>query len=219
VIPSPYRPYYFDCNPCCGVVCCRQWRRFVDTWPIKMRGMKHRLVLSLAFPLFLLLLVLLSAPVTFVRNRRDSPISPKRSCDYGRGRWVLDTARRPLYSADCRFHRSAWNCGKNRKPGVERISQWKWVPWNCTSWARMEPRSFLRAIRGMRLGFIGDSLNENFMVSLLCSLNAVDAKASKWKRRRAWKGAHFPSYDVTVGYHRAVLLSKFAKWVHTISLL
>jgi hypothetical protein len=36
---------------------------------------------------------------------------------------------------------------------------------------------------GRRLGFIGDFLNENVMVSLLCSLNVVDAKASKWKRK------------------------------------
>jgi hypothetical protein len=72
---------------------------------------------------------------------------------------------------------------------------------------------------GRRLGFIGDFLNENSMVLLLCSLNAVDAKASKWKRRRTWKGAHFPSYNVTVGYHCAMLLSKFAKWIHTISLI
>jgi hypothetical protein len=64
---------------------------------------------------------------------------------------------------------------------------------------------------GRRLGFIGDFLNKNFMVSLLCSFNIINAKASKWKRKRAWKGVHFPSYNVNVGYHRAVLLSKFAK--------
>lgn len=75
----------------------------------------------------------------------------------------------------------------------------------------MEPRSFLRALRGMRLGFIGDSLDENFMVSLLCSLNGSDARARNWKRRGAWRGAYIPSDDVTVGYHCAVLLSKFVK--------
>ncbi|KAG0596104.1 hypothetical protein M758_UG224800 [Ceratodon purpureus] len=49
------------------------------------------------------------------------------------------------------------------------------------------------------------------MVLLLCSLIAADSKACKWKRRGAWSGLYLLSYDVTVGYHRALLLSKLQK--------
>lgn len=139
--------------------------------------------------------------------------SGKELCNYSAGWWVLDTTRKAGYAADCPFHRNAWNCGKNGRPEMERMSQWAWAPSNCSSWARMDPHLFLRAMRGMRLGFVGDSLNENFLVSLLCVLNAADGRARNWKRRGAWRGAYFPSFDVTVGYHRAVLLSKFAKSV------
>jgi hypothetical protein len=53
------------------------------------------------------------------------------------------------------------------------------------------------------------SLNENFLVSFLCVLRAADMGARKWKRKGAWKGAYFPKFNVTVAYHRAVLLAKY----------
>ena len=187
------------------------------TREVFLGGMKL-FVVVMALPICLLLLLFLFPPVSLITRISSSSVSGlgvyhghKDGCNYSSGGWVLDTTRMPLYSADCPFHRSAWNCGKNKKPGLERISQWAWVPSNCSSWARMDPHMFLRAMRGMRLGFIGDSLNENFMVSLLCILSVADGKARKWKRRGAWRGAYFPSFDLTVGYHRAVLLSKFAK--------
>uniref|UniRef100_A0A7I4FQ62 Trichome birefringence-like N-terminal domain-containing protein n=1 Tax=Physcomitrium patens TaxID=3218 RepID=A0A7I4FQ62_PHYPA len=177
--------------------------------------MKYPIVF-LVFPICLLLLLFLSTPLVSISNKAISiPASQdgahghhSDSCNFSSGRWILDTTKRPLYSADCPFHRSVWNCGKNKKPEAEKMSQWTWKPSKCSPWASIKPHSFLRATQGMRLGFIGDSLNENFMVSLLCSLSAVDAKARKWKRRGAWRGAYFPSQDVTVGYHRAVVLSK-----------
>ncbi|KAL6218392.1 hypothetical protein ACLB2K_011606 [Fragaria x ananassa] len=55
------------------------------------------------------------------------------------------------------------------------------------------------------IGFVGDSLNENMLVSFLCLLRV----AEKWKRKGAWRGAYFPKFNVAVGYHRAVLLAKY----------
>nr|GFA43387.1 protein trichome birefringence-like 12 [Tanacetum cinerariifolium] len=62
---------------------------------------------------------------------------------------------------------------------------------------------------GKNVGFVGDSLNENFVVSWLCVLRVADLGAKKWKRKGAWRGAYFPRFNVTVGYHRAVLLAKY----------
>nr|CAD1840781.1 unnamed protein product [Ananas comosus var. bracteatus] len=47
------------------------------------------------------------------------------------------------------------------------------------------------------------------MVALLCALRSADAGARKWKRKRAWRGGYFPKFDVTVAYHRAVLLANY----------
>ncbi|CAL0313980.1 unnamed protein product [Lupinus luteus] len=66
-------------------------------------------------------------------------------------------------------------------------------------------------MRNRNIGFVGDSLNENFVVSFLCILRVADENAKKWKKKGAWKGAYFPKFNVTVAYHRAVLLSNY-KW-------
>jgi hypothetical protein len=64
-------------------------------------------------------------------------------------------------------------------------------------------------MRNKNVGFVGDSHNENFLVSFLCILRVADEGARKWKKKGAWRGAYFPKFNVTVAYHRAVLLSKY----------
>ncbi|GLJ30182.1 hypothetical protein SUGI_0596980 [Cryptomeria japonica] len=43
----------------------------------------------------------------------------------------------------------------------------------------------------------------------ITSLVGTDEGVRKWKRKGAWKGAYFPKYNATVGYHRAVLLARY----------
>ncbi|MCO5567082.1 hypothetical protein L7F22_020767 [Adiantum nelumboides] len=124
------------------------------------------------------------------------------------GNWVFDREREPLYGEACPFHRNAWNCEKNKRPGLDDIYKWKWVPHSC-SLSATEPTRFLSSFQNMNLGFVGDSLNENLLVSLLCILASADPGARRWKKRKAWRGAYFPKYNVTVGYHRAVLLADY----------
>lgn len=148
-------------------------------------------------------------------NNSDRKAKPSSNCNFAEGQWVFDGSRRPLYSDDCPFQRNAWNCGRNKRPHLDDISKWKWVPHKCTLPA-VDPQEFLSAIRSLRIGFVGDSLNENFLVSLLCVLRTADPGAHKWKKRNAWRGAYFPKYNVTIGYHRAVLLAEYHKWQPTI---
>lgn len=89
-----------------------------------------------------------------------------------------------------------------------RINSWKWVPEKCDL-PRVDALEFLGLMRGKRIGFVGDSLNENFLVAFLCVLRGADLGAKKWKRKGAWKGGYFPRFNVTVAYHRAVLLAKY----------
>ena len=64
-------------------------------------------------------------------------------------------------------------------------------------------------MRNKNIGFVGDSLNENFLVSFLCILKVADSGAKKWKKKGALRDAYFPKFNVTVAYHRAVLLAKY----------
>ncbi|KAG0452842.1 hypothetical protein HPP92_025506 [Vanilla planifolia] len=144
-------------------------------------------------------------------------ISPRcgGGADLTRGRWSRDPGHRlhrvPLYDASCPFHRNAWNCLRNARKNMEAIISWVWVPEGCggSPLPGIDPSAFLAAVRGRSIGFVGDSLNENFLVAFLCVLRSADLGTRKWKRRGAWRGAYFPKFDVTVGYHRAVLLAKY----------
>ncbi|KNA08878.1 hypothetical protein SOVF_158710 [Spinacia oleracea] len=91
---------------------------------------------------------------------------------------------------------------------MDVINSWKWVPENC-SLRQIDPLGFLGMMRNKNIGFVGDSLNENFLVAFLCVLRVADNGAKKWKKKGAWRGAYFPKFNVTVAYHRAVLLSKY----------
>lgn len=91
---------------------------------------------------------------------------------------------------------------------MARINSWKWLPHSCEL-DRVDPVGFLNLMRNKNIGFVGDSLNENFLVSFLCVLRVADDGTKKWKRKGAWRGAYFPKFNVTVAYHRAVLLAKY----------
>ncbi|CAK9136942.1 unnamed protein product [Ilex paraguariensis] len=134
------------------------------------------------------------------------PISPK--CNLFEGHWVTDTNQKPMYDETCPFHRNAWNCLRNKRDNMSLINSWKWVPGKCEL-SRIDPFEFLGLMRNKNIGFVGDSLNENFLVSFLCILRVADERAKKWKRKGAWRGAYFPKFNVTVAYHRAVLLAKY----------
>jgi hypothetical protein len=88
------------------------------------------------------------------------------------------------------------------------INSWKWVPESCAL-PRIDPAGFLGLMRNKNIGFVGDSLNENFVASLLCVVRVADMGTRMWKRKGASRGAYFPKFNVTVAYHRAVLLAKY----------
>lgn len=157
--------------------------------------------------LLLIFLYSLSLPLYAPTSPKPKiPISP--SCNLFKGKWASDPNRRPIYDESCPFHRNAWNCLRNQRENMGRINSWKWKPDKCDL-TRIDPVGFLGSMRNKNIGFVGDSLNENFLVSFLCTLRVADSTAKKWKRKGAWRGAYFPKFNVTVGYHRAVLLAKY----------
>ncbi|XP_022952245.1 protein trichome birefringence-like 12 isoform X1 [Cucurbita moschata] len=178
----------------------------------------HRKLIRPLFPWLILLPLLilllysltasLRAPIS--PSPRPKKISASLTCDLFKGQWNRDPNRRPIYDETCPFHRNAWNCLRNQRDNMGSINSWKWVPQTCDL-PQIDPFRFLDLMRNRNIGFVGDSLNENFVTSFLCSLRVADLGAKKWKRKGAWKGAYFPNFNVTVAYHRAVLLAKY-KW-------
>ncbi|PWA78584.1 FCP1-like domain, HAD-like domain protein [Artemisia annua] len=61
------------------------------------------------------------------------------------------------------------------------VTSWKWVPEKCEL-DEIDPFEFISVMKGKNVGFVGDSLNENFVVSFLCVLRVADLGAKKWKR-------------------------------------
>ena len=173
-----------------------------------MRRLRLRLPFLLLLPVTAAILILLS--------RRVSPPLPlplpcgAEPSDATAGRWVPTPrpAPPPLYSASCPFHRNSYNCLRNGRPPLAALS---WAPTRCGGAVvpRIDAADFLAAARGRRVGLVGDSLSENLAVALLCALRSADPGARKWKRRGAWRGGYFPREDVTVAFHRAVLLAKY----------
>nr|XP_043621700.1 protein trichome birefringence-like 12 [Erigeron canadensis] len=138
-----------------------------------------------------------------------TPSLPPIPCNLFTGKWVFDpTRKKPIYDETCPFQRNSWNCIRNQRDNMDLITSWKWVPEKCELF-EIDPVEFMSVMRDKSIGFVGDSLNENFVVSLLCILRVADLGAKKWKRKGAWRGAYFPKFNVTVGYHRAVLLAKY----------
>ncbi|KAL5705539.1 Protein trichome birefringence-like 12 [Ranunculus cassubicifolius] len=163
--------------------------------------------------LTVLLLYLYSSILRFYST--STPTSPSNPinqqqphCNIFKGQWIQDHHHKPLYDGTCPFHRNSWNCIKNQRENMDKINSWKWIPENC-SLPRINPFNFLQLMKDKSIGLVGDSLNENFLVSFLCMLRVADNGAKKWKKMGAWRGAYFPKFNVTVAYHRAVLLAKY----------
>jgi hypothetical protein len=60
-------------------------------------------------------------------------------------------------------------------------------------------------------GFVGDSLNRNMFVSLVCMLRRVSGDVRKWRPVGAERGFTFLSYNLTVAYHRTNLLVRYGR--------
>lgn len=64
----------------------------------------------------------------------------------------------------------------------------------------------------MVLGFVGDSLNRNMFVSLVCILRHVAVGGvKKWRPAGADRGFTFLGYNLTVAYHRTNLLARYGR--------
>ncbi|KAI4967491.1 hypothetical protein ZWY2020_025833 [Hordeum vulgare] len=93
-------------------------------------------------------------------------------CDMSSGRWVYDEEAYPLYKESaCRFMSENLACGKYGRTDL-RYQHWRWQPHGCDL-PRFDAARLLEKLRRKRLAFVGDSLNRNQWVSMVCLIDTA----------------------------------------------
>ncbi|KAJ7950039.1 Trichome birefringence-like family [Quillaja saponaria] len=101
-----------------------------------------------------------------IRTSTNSDLSNSK-CDLFSGKWVFDNKSYPLYNGQkCTFMSDQLAC---EKFGREDLSYqyWRWQPHRCDL-PRFNATALLERLRNRRLVFVGDSLNRNQWVSMVC---------------------------------------------------
>ncbi|KAH7672563.1 PC-Esterase protein [Dioscorea alata] len=94
------------------------------------------------------------------------------TCDLFSGKWVFDNLTYPLYSErECMFMSDQSACEKFGRKNF-RYQNWRWQPNGCNL-PRFNATRLLESLRGRRMVFVGDSLNRNQWVSMVCLLGSV----------------------------------------------
>ncbi|KAK1269986.1 hypothetical protein QJS04_geneDACA022097 [Acorus gramineus] len=134
-------------------------------------------------------------------------------CNYSDGAWLPDpTAGIPRYDgSSCKEIFKGWNCISAGKSNGRDLLRWRWKPASCDL-PPFDPLQFLNRFRNTNIGFVGDSLNRNMFVSLVCTLKRVSKEVKKWRPVKADRGFTFLEYNLTVAYHRTNLLVRYGRW-------
>ncbi|MQL73104.1 hypothetical protein Taro_005468 [Colocasia esculenta] len=147
------------------------------------------------------------------RGTRDGAREGRR-CNYSEGIWVPDPSLslKTRYGNTCREIFKGWNCISSSKSNALELIGWRWRPSGC-EFPPLDPVRFLRRYRNTNIGFVGDSLNRNMFVSLVCTLRqAASGEVKKWRPAGADRGFTFLDYNLTVAYHRTNLLVRYSRW-------
>ncbi|XP_073005985.1 protein trichome birefringence-like 13 isoform X1 [Typha latifolia] len=182
-------------------------------------GTSRRRFPSTISPLFpLLCLALLCLVFSISRTSSPPTVNPSSrfaapsSCDYSDGTWIRDpNPVIPRYDHTCKEIFKGWNCIAGNKSNGEDLVRWRWKPSRCHL-PRLDPILFLQRYKNTNIGFVGDSLNRNMFVSLVCMLRGASGDVKKWRPVGADRGFTFLRYNLTVAYHRTNLLVRYGRW-------
>ncbi|PVH61271.1 hypothetical protein PAHAL_3G002500 [Panicum hallii] len=107
----------------------------------------------------------------WVGGTTEAGDTSKEECNWSRGQWVYDNVSRPLYSGlKCTFIFPEVACDKYGRKDV-MYQHWRWQPHGCDL-PRFDAIKLLEMLRNKRLVFVGDSVNRNQWVSLVCMVEA-----------------------------------------------
>ncbi|KAM3274117.1 hypothetical protein ACQJBY_043351 [Aegilops geniculata] len=101
-------------------------------------------------------------------------------CNWSVGRWVYDNASQPLYSGlNCSFIFDEVACEKYGRNDT-RYQYWRWQPDGCDL-PRFNATKLLEKLRNKRMVFVGDSINRNQWVSMVCMVEASIPEGQKMR--------------------------------------
>ncbi|CAN6339315.1 unnamed protein product [Urochloa humidicola] len=130
-----------------------------------------------------------------------------KECNWSIGQWVYDNVSRPLYSGlKCDFIFPELSCNKyGRKDDM--YQHWRWQPHGCDL-PRFNATRLLEKLRNKRLVFVGDSLNRNQWVSLVCMVESSIPDNSL--KTRVFNGSLISfkafEYNATIDFYWSPLL-------------
>ncbi|KAK3040506.1 hypothetical protein RJ639_028952 [Escallonia herrerae] len=140
-------------------------------------------------------------------------------CDLYKGHWVRDFNGSLYTNFSCTTIPKSKDCFKNGRRDRDFLN-WRWKPDRCEL-PRFNPKTFFQIVRGKKMAFIGDSVAQNHMHSLLCLLSKEETPVpllqpndsknriidfnDSLKSSQTW---HFPSHDFTVMGLRSNFLVK-----------
>ncbi|KAI7997391.1 Protein trichome birefringence-like 34 [Camellia lanceoleosa] len=134
--------------------------------------------------------------------------SSQNDCDLFSGKWVFDDKSYPLYTEkNCSFMLDDFACEKFGRKDL-KYQQWRWQPHDCDL-PRFNATALLEKLRGKRLVFVGDSLNRNQWVSLVCLVESSIPAPLK-SRDRLFNGSLFTfkaiEYNASIDFYWAPFL-------------
>uniref|UniRef100_A0ACD5X8Z5 Uncharacterized protein n=1 Tax=Avena sativa TaxID=4498 RepID=A0ACD5X8Z5_AVESA len=134
--------------------------------------------------------------------------SAPAGCDVGVGEWVYDEAARPMYEEEaCPYIQPHLTCQAHGRPD-KSYQNWRWQPRGCDL-PSFNATVMLEMLRGKRMLFVGDSLNREQYVSLLCLLHrAVPEGARSFETVDALSIFRAKNYDATIEFYWAPLLAE-----------
>ncbi|CAM0877292.1 unnamed protein product [Alopecurus aequalis] len=136
----------------------------------------------------------------------DDGAQDVEECDMYSGRWVYDPEAYPLYEESaCRFMSENLACGQYGRTDL-RYQHWRWQPHGCDL-PRFDAATLLEKLRGKRLAFVGDSLNRNQWVSMVCLIDTATPGLHKTLNSTgALFSFHIHEYNASVDFYWSPLL-------------
>ncbi|XP_058185147.1 protein trichome birefringence-like 34 [Rhododendron vialii] len=102
-------------------------------------------------------------------------------CDLSAGKWVYDDSNSSNYPSyktqECSYMDDGMACEKFGRKDLN-YQHWRWQPHDCDL-PGFNAEAMLEMLRGKRLVFVGDSLNRNQWVSMVCLVDASIPLAQK----------------------------------------
>ncbi|KAF5471491.1 hypothetical protein F2P56_008279 [Juglans regia] len=127
-------------------------------------------------------------------------------CNLFSGKWVFDNQSYPLYKEQqCSFMSDQLACEKFGRKDLS-YQNWRWQPHQCNL-PRFNATALLETLRNKRLVFVGDSLNRNQWVSMVCLVDSwIPPKLRSMHNNDSLNIFKAIAYNATIEFYWAPLL-------------